>query len=126
MLRTSTPCKTGELARTIAEFQVDVELRRRPRKTRRFANVIAFLLRPCREPRHVYIYIYIYTHTRIYICLKTYRERYIDIPTRPGPESRLRGVQVVARGEDGRDSSKEGAVETGCSELYDGIYELII
>ena len=57
---------------------------------------------------HVYIYIYIYTH--IHASKGTLRKI--------GPYSVVAGKQSV---EEYQDLSKRGAVETGCSDLYDVI-----
>ena len=64
---------------------------------------------------YVCIYIYIYIYIRIHtIC--TY------IHTRTHLSLSLSLIGVFAN----QDSSKGGAVETGCSELYDVIYWFII
>ena len=71
---------------------------------------------------NTYIYIYIYTCVYIYIYIYTYMYIYIGARgRRPG-----QGERLDAAGGGAQDSSKGGAVETGCSDLYDVIYQFII
>ena len=80
----------------------------------------------------LYIYIYMYTCIRICMCVYIYREREREMypsPGRPGLAGFRTGLGTNRVFTERpqipyifQDSSKGGAVETGCSDLYDVIH----